>query len=93
MAATLPSFMPSRPAPCCWEFAPYAVIAYSVFFYSLSLLFSTLIPVALDGVHILRTCTCMCIQGETRGHMETHANVLEYQNSSLVGRVEAQKLK
>lgn len=47
MAATLPSFMPSQPAPFCWEFAPYPVIAYSVFFYFPSFLFSALIPVAL----------------------------------------------
>lgn len=47
MAATLPSFMPSQPAPFCREFAPYPVIAYSVFFYSPSFLFSALIPFAL----------------------------------------------
>lgn len=47
MAATLPSFMPSQPAPFCREFAPYPVIAYSVFFCSLSFLFSALIPFAL----------------------------------------------
>lgn len=57
MAATLPSFMPSQLAPFCREFAPYPVIAYSVFFYSPSFLFSALIPFALapkckSAVHI-----------------------------------------
>lgn len=38
------------PAPFCWEFAPYPVIAYSVFFYSPSFLFAPL----LFPSHLLR---------------------------------------
>lgn len=61
MAATLPSFMPSQPAPFSGEYALYSVIAYSVFFYSLSFLFCAVIPFSLpEEIYnwCVHSCTC-----------------------------------
>lgn len=61
MAATVPSFMPSQPAPFSGEYALYSVIAYSVFFYSPSFLFCAVIPFSLaEEIYnwCVHSCTC-----------------------------------
>lgn len=75
MAATLPSFVPSQPAPFSGEFAPYPVIAYSVFFYSLILV-----------LRRYSLCTCSEMDKAARTFVYMHLGGAHHRGSLMSDR-------